>query len=405
MPVTSPSRGGMQSGGGVSLGGQSCLAEEIGSPYTLAISPGALSRPQCSLPRQQRANHVDVDSGLEGKKSMANTTLPANTGTGPSEMPFSGTAEVPSEEHPLGEQSAQPALEALATMASACLVISLPTLLWRPAVPAHRPRRSVCLTRACVALNDMLVAASNASVDPCVNLYEHVCGGGSESASVYEKPLSLLVDEQPAKPGSSGERIKNLVVDVKQLCHADDYEDDERAFGDVPAAKRTKQVDSFTAMQCDNESEDEEDVQDEDDDYDDDSADLEIFNAEENDHRLYYKEDEQSDEASTSRSAWRAQSAIRCKTNDAEDLRLEDYVPDQYIGSHRKRYSSSLAITITHSPRSVDITELSGDIIKLVFKGKKFENSEHPEVRPLHGQGHTRRPSCAMSTQRRLQST
>ncbi|KAH7970685.1 hypothetical protein HPB49_014219 [Dermacentor silvarum] len=205
MPVTSPSRGGMQSCGGVSLGGQSCLAEEIGSPYTPSISPGAVSRPQRPLPRQQRANHVDVDSGLGGephgvtdlvgKKSMANTTQPTTTGTGPSDIPFSGNVEVPSQEHPLGEQSAQPAPVALATMASACLNISLLTLLWRPAAPAHRRRRSVCLTRACVALNDMLVAAFNASVDPCDNFYEHVCGGWRESASVYEKHLSLFVDK------------------------------------------------------------------------------------------------------------------------------------------------------------------------------------------------------------------
>ncbi|XP_049514223.1 uncharacterized protein LOC125941281 [Dermacentor silvarum] len=390
MPVTSPSRGGMQSCGGVSLGGQSCLAEEIGSPYTPSISPGAVSRPQRPLPRQQRANHVDVDSGLGGephgvtdlvgKKSMANTTQPTTTGTGPSDIPFSGNVEVPSQEHPLGEQSAQPAPVALATMASACLNISLLTLLWRPAAPAHRRRRSVCLTRACVALNDMLVAAFNASVDPCDNFYEHVCGGWRESASVYEKHLSLFVDKQPAKPGPSGERIKNLVVDVKQLCHADDYVDDERAFGDVPAAKRPKQAASFTAMECDYESEDEEDVDNEVDDGDDDSADLEIFNAEEDDDRLYYKEEEKSDEATAKRSARRVQSAIRRKANDAEDLSLEDYVPDYYIDSHRKRDSSSLAITVTHSARSVDITELSGDIVKLVFKGKKCENAEHPEV-------------------------
>ncbi|KAH7970683.1 hypothetical protein HPB49_014217 [Dermacentor silvarum] len=206
MPVTSPSRGGMQSCGGVSLGGQSCLAEEIGSPHTPSISAGAVSRLQRPLPRRQRANHVDVDSGLEGephgvtdlvgKKSMANTTQPTTTGTGPSDIPFSGIVEVPSEEHPLGEQSAQPAPVALATMASACLVISLLTLLWRPAAPAHRRRRSVCRTRACVALNDMLVAASNASVDPCDNFYERVCGGWRESASVYENHLSHFVDKQ-----------------------------------------------------------------------------------------------------------------------------------------------------------------------------------------------------------------
>ncbi|KAH7970522.1 hypothetical protein HPB49_008906 [Dermacentor silvarum] len=195
----------MQSGGGVSLGGQSCLAEEIGSPYTPSISPGAVSRPQRPLARRQRANHVDVDSGMEGdphgvtdlvgKKPMANTPLPATTGTQPAEMPFSGTAEVPSEEHPLGEQSVQPALVAQAAMASACMVISLLNLLWRHAAPAHRPRRRVCLRRACVALNDMLVAASNASVDPCDNFYEHVCNAWKESTSVYEKHLSLFVDK------------------------------------------------------------------------------------------------------------------------------------------------------------------------------------------------------------------
>ncbi|KAH7970684.1 hypothetical protein HPB49_014218 [Dermacentor silvarum] len=211
--------------------------------------------------------------------------------------------------------------------------------------------------------------------------------------------------QQPARPGPSGELIKNLVADVKQLCHADDYVDDERAFGDVPTAKRPKQVTWFTAMECDGESEDEEDVDNEVDDGDDDSADLEIFNAEEHDDRLYHKEEEKSDDATARRSARRAQSAIRRKANDAEDLSLEDYVPDYYIDSHKKRDSSSLAITVTHSARSVDITELSGDIVKLVFKGKKCENAEHPEVRQLHGQRHTRRPSFGTSTQGRRQRT
>ncbi|XP_065300350.1 neprilysin-1-like isoform X2 [Dermacentor albipictus] len=205
MPVTSPFHGGIQSGGGVSQGGHSSLAVEIGSPYTPPISTGAHSPRQRPLARLHRAGREDLDNTLEGEpdgardnmgsRSMANTTVRATTKTEHSEMPLSVTEEVPREEHPRGEQGVQPTLVVLAAMASACLAISLLTLLARLAAPAHRPRRGVCLTRACVALNEMLVAASNASVDPCDDFYGHVCGRWTESASVYEKHLSLFVDK------------------------------------------------------------------------------------------------------------------------------------------------------------------------------------------------------------------
>ncbi|XP_075526993.1 uncharacterized protein LOC142559251 [Dermacentor variabilis] len=203
MPVTSLSHGGIQSGGGVSQGGNSSL--EIASPYTPPMSAGAHSRPQRPLERLHRAGREDVDNTLEGEpdgatdnmgtRSMANTTVRATTKTEHSEMPLSVTEEVPREEHPRGEQGVQPALVVLAAMASACLAISLLTLLARLATPSQRPRRGVCLTRACVALNDMLVTASNASVDPCDDFYGHVCGRWAESGSVYEKHLSLFVDK------------------------------------------------------------------------------------------------------------------------------------------------------------------------------------------------------------------
>ncbi|KAH7981301.1 hypothetical protein HPB49_023013 [Dermacentor silvarum] len=127
-------------------------------------------------------------------------------------------------------------------------------------------------------------------------------------------------------------KAKKLMVDVKQLCHVDDFEDDQRAYGDVPSPKRPKQAASFT------------------------------------------------DEA-TAGSGRRGQPGSRRHTDDAEDLNLEDYVPDYCIDSHEKRDSCSLAITMTHTARSVDITELSGDIVKLVFKGKKaFVRYVDPET-------------------------
>ncbi|XP_050024086.2 uncharacterized protein [Dermacentor andersoni] len=203
MPVTSPSHGGIQSCGGVGQGGHSSLAGEIGSPYAPPISTGVHS--PCQRPLARRAGREDVDNTLEGEpdgatdnmgtRSMANMTVRATTKRERSEMPLSVTEEVPREEHPHGEQGVQPALVLLGAMASACLAISLLTLLARLAPPAQRPRRGVCLTRACVALNDMLVAASNASVDPCDDFYEHVCGRWTEPASVYEKHLSLFVDK------------------------------------------------------------------------------------------------------------------------------------------------------------------------------------------------------------------
>lgn len=192
---------------------------------------------------------------------------------------------------------------------------------------------------------------------------------------------------EPA-PGPSGERAKKLMVDVKHLCHVDNFEDDQRAYGDVPTPKRPKQAASFTAMECEHESEDEEDLDDEedqgidddDDDDDDDSADLEILDEEEDD-QLYYEEEEENSDEATAGSGRRGQPGNRRHAFDAEDLNLEDYVPDYFIDSHEKRDSCSLAITMTHTARSVDITELSGDIVKLVFKGKKaFVRYVDPET-------------------------
>ncbi|KAK8761196.1 hypothetical protein V5799_027538 [Amblyomma americanum] len=88
-----------------------------------------------------------------------------------------------------------PALVALVVMAMACVALSLLALWTRLMVTLNKPRRTVCLSQACVALNDMLTASANASVNPCDDFYGHVCGGWAESASVYERHLSLFVDQ------------------------------------------------------------------------------------------------------------------------------------------------------------------------------------------------------------------
>lgn len=118
-------------------------------------------------------------------------------------------------------------------------------------------------------------------------------------------------------------------------------------------------------MECDDESEDLYDDDEEEDDDDDD--DLEILDVEEEDDPEDFKV-HTTEENSVRR---RTQSGSRRKIDHAEDLRLEDYLPEHLVDSHEKRDSCSLAITMSHTARSVDITELSGDIIKLIFKGNK----------------------------------
>ncbi|XP_065302666.1 uncharacterized protein [Dermacentor albipictus] len=196
--------------------------------------------------------------------------------------------------------------------------------------------------------------------------------------------------------GRSGERTEKAVGSVDKHCHANDCEDDEEAVDGVPSTKRRKQATSFAAMECYNNAEDEEyfdddeDEEDEgeiddddDDDYDSDSsAHLQIVDAEEEDDQVQIKGQGRSNASTSRKNCSRAQSGSSCKVH-AEDLRLEDYVPDHYIDSYEKRDSCSLAITVTHSARSVDITELSGDIIKLVFKGnrrKAFVRYTNPET-------------------------
>ncbi|KAH6941150.1 hypothetical protein HPB50_014449 [Hyalomma asiaticum] len=183
-PLKSQTQGGLLSRGGYSQGGQSCLAEEVGAPYTPMTSLGALSPRQQPNSQQVLAEHEDRETAIEGEpcgpsdiafmRSNASTSLRAASKKEISQVPSSVTGV--SVEHPHSGDGVQPALVALAAMASACLAISALTMLSRLLSPAQRPQRGTCLTRACVALNDMLVAASNASVDPCDNFYEHVCG-------------------------------------------------------------------------------------------------------------------------------------------------------------------------------------------------------------------------------------
>ncbi|KAL1424377.1 hypothetical protein MTO96_020171 [Rhipicephalus appendiculatus] len=155
-------------------------------------------------------------------------------------------------------------------------------------------------------------------------------------------------------PGPSGEQNKKLRhrlddVGADKFQDADDYEACEPYFGDFPSAKRSKPTASNAVMECDDESAEDENFK--------------VHTTEEN---------------SGSR---RTQSCSRRKIDHAEDIRLEDYLPEYLIDSHEKRDSCSLAITMTHTARSVDITELSGDIIKLVFKGNKaFVRYMDPET-------------------------
>ncbi|KAL1479602.1 hypothetical protein MTO96_034813, partial [Rhipicephalus appendiculatus] len=184
-------------------------------------------------------------------------------------------------------------------------------------------------------------------------------------------------------PGPSGEQTKKLrhrlddVGSNKFRDADDDYEACEPFLGDFPSAKRSKPTASNAVMECDDESEDDasedlydDEQEDEEDDDEDDSADLEILDVDEEDDPEDFKV-HTTEENNASR---RVQSGSRRKIDHAEGIRLEDYLPEHLIDSHEKRDRCSLAITMTHTARSVDITELSGDIIKLVFKGNKSEN-------------------------------
>lgn len=209
-------------------------------------------------------------------------------------------------------------------------------------------------------------------------------------------------------PGPSGEQSKKLRRQLRDvdtnLYHATDFEESEPPTGGVPTAKRSKPATSTATMDCDTDDSEDEDLDgddqdndyqadceqddvdedddeeeeevDENDDDDDDDAELEILDVEEedDDHEVH------SAEANIVRGR-RPPSRSRRLVEYSEHLRLEDYLPECYIDSHEKRDKCSLAITMAHNARSVDITELSGDIIKLVFKGKKaFVRYMDPET-------------------------
>lgn len=151
------------------------------------------------------------------------------------------------------------------------------------------------------------------------------------------------------------------------------------------------------------ESEEEEGEASDDDDY------LEIVDAADDD--LSSEEEAQSCKNETGRGGARLKDGKRKgRARDIDELRLEDYMPEHCIESLEKRDSCSLAITMKYNARSVDITELSGDIVKLVFKGRQNEGGIMATGRPSPRQhGNTKAfarylsPAIAAANMKRLQ--
>ncbi|XP_077495993.1 uncharacterized protein LOC144106905 [Amblyomma americanum] len=100
----------------------------------------------------------------------------------------------------------------------------------------------------------------------------------------------------------------------------------------------------------------------------------------------------------------------RGRARNFNELRLEDYVPECSIESLEKRDNCSLAITMKYNARSVDLTELSGDIVKLVFRGRADEGSTMTTGRPSYRHHGTTKafarylsPAIAAANMKRLQ--
>ncbi|KAK8786517.1 hypothetical protein V5799_023706 [Amblyomma americanum] len=99
---------------------------------------------------------------------------------------------------------------------STCIVVLVAIALVFGKTP--QVESNVCTTGACLALNTLFVEGADFSVNPCDNFYEHVCSGWgrrAESASVYDKHLSLFLDNWIAITRAMSSATEEQLQDVR----------------------------------------------------------------------------------------------------------------------------------------------------------------------------------------------